>query len=264
MSILAKSTPSQVCFLLIELVLVLLFLLFLAAAVFTKPNIGSAAGMFICALLTVILVKRSAFVSLIKTAYKTQAGKVIITAIAVLAVIGVITAIVISVLMIRATNNLPDEPTTVIVLGCRVKENGPSLMLQKRMDAAYDYMTENENVICIASGGQGSDEPMSEAQAIKNSLVEKGISPDRIIMEDKSENTFQNIRNSLEIFDSMGMSRKAVIITSEFHQLRAKMIASKQGLECYSKSSPTYPPLLPSYWVREWFGVLHELIIGRK
>lgn len=56
MSILAKSTPSQVCFLLIELVLVLLFLLFLAAAVFTKPNIGSAAGMFICALLTVILV----------------------------------------------------------------------------------------------------------------------------------------------------------------------------------------------------------------
>ena len=43
MSILAKSTPSQVCFLLIELVLVLLFLLFLAAAVFTKPNIGSAA-----------------------------------------------------------------------------------------------------------------------------------------------------------------------------------------------------------------------------
>ena len=221
MSILAKSTPSQVCFLLIELVLVLLFLLFLAAAVFTKPNIGSAAGMFICALLTVILVKRSAFVSLIKTAYKTQAGKVIITAIAVLAVIGVITAIVISVLMIRATNNLPDEPTTVIVLGCRVKENGPSLMLQKRIDAAYDYMTENENVICIASGGQ-------------------------------------------EIFDSMGMSRKAVIITSEFHQLRAKMIASKQGLECYSKSSPTYPPLLPSYWVREWFGVLHELIIGRK
>ena len=188
----------------------------------------------------------------------------IITAIAALAVIGVITAIVISVLMIRAANNLPDEPTTVIVLGCRVKENGPSLMLQKRIDAAYDYMTENENVICIASGGQGSDEPMSEAQAIKNSLVEKGISPDRIIMEDKSENTFQNIRNSLEIFDSMGMSRKAVIITSEFHQLRAKMIASKQGLECYSKSSPTYPPLLPSYWVREWFGVLHELIIGRK
>ena len=146
MSILAKSTPSQVCFLLIELVLVLLFLLFLAAAVFTKPNIGSAAGMFICALLTVILVKRSAFVSLIKTAYKTQAGKVIITAIAALAVIGVITAIVISVLMISAANNLPDEPTTVIVLGCRVKENGPSLMLQKRIDAAYDYMTENENV----------------------------------------------------------------------------------------------------------------------
>ena len=78
MSILAKSTPSQVCFLLIELVLVLLFLLFLAAAVFTKPNIGSAAGMFISALLTVILVKRSAFVSLVKTAYKTQAGKGII------------------------------------------------------------------------------------------------------------------------------------------------------------------------------------------
>lgn len=115
--------------------------------------------------------------SLIKTAYKTQAGKVIITAIAAIAVIGVITAIVISVLMISAANNLPDEPTTVIVLGCRVKENGPSLMLQKRIDAAYDYMTENENVICIASGGQGSDEPMSEAQAIKIHLWKRASPP---------------------------------------------------------------------------------------
>lgn len=264
MSMIAKSTLSQVCFLLIELILVLLFLLFLASAIFTKPNIGSIAGMFICALLTGILIKRAAFVSFVKAAYGSLAGKVIITAIAALAAVGIITAIVISVLMISAMDRLPDEPTTVIVLGCRVKESGPSLMLQKRIDAAYDYMSSNEGVICIASGGQGSDEPMSEAQAIKNVLVEKGISPDRIIMEDKSENTFQNIRNSLEIIDSMGMSRKAVIVTSEFHQLRAKMIASKQGLECYSKSSPTYLPLLPSYWVREWFGVLHELIIGRK
>ena len=183
----------------------------------------------------------------------------------ILTALGLAYLIVVEVPIVGAASGDGDkEYDYIIVLGAAVHGDTPSLSLVERMSAARDYMQAHPQTIAIVSGGQGSDEPMSEAQAIKNSLVEKGISPDRIIMEDKSENTFQNIRNSLEIFDSMGMSRKAVIITSEFHQLRAKMIASKQGLECYSKSSPTYPPLLPSYWVREWFGVLHELIIGRK
>ena len=259
-----KGTFPGVCLLFLGVLSAAFFLLFLITGIRTKLHTGNAVGMVMSGFLTLVFLFPNKTGDIVCRLWGNSAGRVFLIIFAALAVISVITAVIISAAMIRAMDRRPEKPANVIILGCRVKENGPSLMLQKRIDAAYDYMTENENVICIASGGQGSDEPMSEAQAIKNSLVEKGISPDRIIMEDKSENTFQNIRNSLEIFDSMGMSRKAVIITSEFHQLRAKMIASKQGLECYSKSSPTYPPLLPSYWIREWFGVLHELIIGRK
>ena len=83
-------------------------------------------------------------------------------------------------------------------------------------------------------------------------------------MDEKSVNTFQNIRNSIEIIDSLGLERKAVIITSDYHQLRASVIADKQGLENYSVSSETPLYYLPAFWIREWFGVLHEIIIGRK
>ncbi len=259
-----KATPSGVCFILLELLLAAGFVMFLSAAVFTKPNFGNITGMLCCAVLAVLCVKRTAFAAFIKRLCSSTAGRAAVAAVSAVILIGIITAAVISVLMLLSMNRLPEAPAPVIVLGCRVKESGPSLMLQKRIDAAYEYMSENESVICIASGGKGSDEPVSEAQSIKDGLVKKGISPDRIILEDKSENTFQNIRNSIEILDKLETERRAVIVTSEFHQLRAKMIASKQGLECYSKSSPTYLPLLPSYWIREWFGVLHELIVGRK
>lgn len=260
----SKSTLSEVCFLLIEIISAAGFLLFAVTGICTTVNIGNVSGCGICAALFLFCVKRICIAAVISRALSTKTGRLVIISFCTIAVLCVIIAAVISFFMIRAMNRLPENPSNIIVLGCRVKENGPSLMLQKRIDAAYDYMMENEGVICIASGGKGNDEPISEAEAIKNGLEEKGISSDRIIIEDRSVNTFQNIRNSLEIIDSMGLERKAVIITSEFHQLRAGIIADKQGLDSYSKSSRTFLPLLPSYWIREWFGVLHELIIGRK
>ena len=240
------------------------FILFLATGFFTKFNLGNAVGMAVCSCITAVCIWHERFAEILAVMLRSRSGRIILTAAVTIAVICIICACVISVLMICAMNRLPSEPETVIVLGCRVKQEGPSLMLEKRINAAYEYLIENPSALCIASGGKGSDEPISEAQCIRDSLCRMGISADRIIMEDKSVNTFENIRNSLEIMDSLGMKRSAVIVTSEFHQLRAKIIASKQGLEAYSKSASTYLPLLPSYWIREWFGVMHEIIIGRK
>ncbi len=262
--IMGKSTLSEVCFLVLEILAVLGFLLFAVTGICTTVNIGNIAGCFIMAAVFILSLKRRFWAQLIINMQDTQSGKVLLAAMGTLAAACILIAVIISVCMLINMNRLPEKPANIIVLGCRVKDDGPSLMLGKRIDAAYEYMTENEDVICIASGGKGSDEPVSEAEAIKNALVEKGISSDRIILEDKSENTFQNIRNSLAIMDEMGFERRAVIITSEFHQLRAAIIAHKQGLECYSKSSSTFLPLLPSYWIREWFGVIHEIVIGRS
>ncbi len=259
-----KSTLSQVCFIIIEIIAVLGFLLFAVTGICTTFNAGNFSGCLICAVLFVAVLKRDMAAAIISAALKSSRGRIIVIAIFVIIIAAVLAAVIISVLMINAADRLPMQPETVIVLGCRVKESGPSLMLAKRIDAAYEYLSENESVMCIASGGKGADEPVSEAQCIKERLMSMGIDGDRIIMEDKSENTFQNIRNSLEIMDSLNLPRRAVIVTNEFHQLRASMIASKQGLEAYGKSAPTYLPLLPSYWIREWIAVTHEFIIGRK
>ena len=262
--LMSKSTLLAVCFLIIEVISVLAIIMFIATGLCTTFNLGNFVGSLISIFLLVLSLKRYDLAIFLGNVFKSAAGRIILTAVFSVFIICIVTALILSAFMISAMNNIPDEPATVIVLGCRVKDSGPSLMLEKRIEAAYEYLSEYENVICIASGGKGTDEPISEAQAIKNGLVSRGISSDRIILEDKSVNTFENIRNSMEIISSLSLEQRAVIVTSEFHQLRAKILAKKHGLEAYSKSSATFLPLLPSYWIREWFGVMHELIIGRK
>ncbi len=259
-----KSTLCVVCFLIIEILTISGLLLFVITAITSNLNIGNAAGILFCGCILFICIKRQWLADIISSAMKTTMGKTIFITVIVIISVAVITALVLSVFMVKAMNRVPDKPATVIVLGCRVKENGPSFMLEKRIITAYEYLNKNPETICIASGGQGLDEPVTESSAIKKRLIEFGISSERIIEEKRSTNTFENIKYSLEIMEKLGLEKRAVIITSEFHQLRAGIIAQKQGLEHYSKSSSTFAPLLLTYWIREWFGVLHELIIGRK
>lgn len=256
----SKGTLPQVCLFALGIISAGFFLLFLVSGITAKFHTGNAAGMLVSAGVSFVCLFPDTAAKLLLKAAETTAGRIFLVLFFLLAAVSVILAIVISVFMVRAIDNAPETPANVIVLGCRVKENGASLMLEKRIEAAYEYLSENPDVKCIASGGKGSDEPMSEAECIRDGLVSRGISEDRIILEDKSTNTYGNIRNSLVIMDSIGAERRAVIITSEFHQLRASMISKKQGLESYSKSSHTFLPLLPSYWVREWFAVAYEWV----
>ncbi|MGN0675457.1 MAG: YdcF family protein [Oscillospiraceae bacterium] len=180
----------------------------------------------------------------------------------IIAVLLIILAAVISVFMISSANSPPTGNTTVIILGCKVRGETPSLMLSKRISAAYDYLKENPETMCIVSGGQGSDEFISEAECMKRVLVEKGISPDRIIMEDCSTSTDENIRFSIAKMEEYGLTGGVTIVTSEYHQLRAKMIANDYGLESSSISAQTAWYLLPTYWLREWFGVTYKFLFG--
>jgi len=90
-------------------------------------------------------------------------------------------------------NILPQEETTVVVLGCRVKNKKPSLALKERLDKTYQYLNENPKLQCILSGGQGANEEISEAKCMYQYLVSKGIDPHRLYQEDKSTSTRENI-----------------------------------------------------------------------
>ena len=81
----------------------------------------------------------------------------------------------------------------IIVLGAQVRESGPSVVLQYRLDAAIDYLNKNPDTICIVSGGQGVNEPFSEAEGMAKYLLENGIEMDRILLEEMSKNGFHRL-----------------------------------------------------------------------
>ena len=115
----------------------------------------------------------------------------------------------------------------VIVLGARVNDDGPSGSLRERIEAAAEYLEANPDTVCIASGGQGEDEPMSEAQCIYEGLVAAGIDPSRIQLEDRSTSTYENLQNSLPM---LGEDVQTVgIVTSDFHVFRALCLARSFG-----------------------------------
>ena len=116
----------------------------------------------------------------------------------------------------------------LIVLGARVDPDGPSPALNRRLNAVMACLGDHPDAIIIASGGQGSDEPMSEAQCIRDELVKRGVDESRIVMEDKSTATIENIRYSMALMDSP--DAEVGIITNNYHVYRATRLARKAGL----------------------------------
>jgi len=225
--------------------------------------LGNCAGATISAVLLSIFIFWAPFCSLIGKLWESKIGKAVVSALGVLAVCCAIIAVVISACMLKAANSPPkNENITMIVLGCQVKNGGPSIMLRKRLDAAYDYLSEHESVKVIVSGGKGDDEAISEAQCMRDYLVAKGINSERIIMENKSTNTYENLSFSHKIIEDEKLPQRVCLVTDGYHQLRAGMIAERQGIDTDSISCQTSWWLVPTYWVREWFGVAYYKVLG--
>ena len=241
---------------------VLLLLVFIIPAFLNIINVGNIAGAFASLLILLATIFNSQLWEFIKRMLQNISGRIFVSIIAVVLAFIIGFAGFLTVRMICAINNKPDDPCTVVVLGCHVKGTEPSLMLARRLDAAYDYMIENPDVKCIVSGGQGSGEDISEADAMKLYLMNKGIDSERILKEDKSTNTLENISFSNEVLKENKIGSEIVIVTDGFHQYRASHIAEKLGLDSYSTSCHTRPELVPTYWVREWFALANEIFLN--
>lgn len=149
----------------------------------------------------------------------------------------------------------------LIVLGAQVKANGPSAALKFRLDTAYDYLTENDGTKCIVSGGQGANEPHSEAQGMRDYLIGKGIAPERIIMEDQSTDTSENIAFSARFLD---METDSVgIVTNNFHVFRGVHLAKHYGFKnVCGIAAPSNIYFQLNNMVREFFGIMKDLMYG--
>ena len=162
--------------------------------------------------------------------------------------------------IINHSNYTATDQSTVIVLGCQIRGDVPSGSLINRCKVAAAYLEEHPDAVCIASGGQGSDENLSEGQCIFNLLTERGISPDRIYIEDKSTSTDENIANSIKIIEEHGFSKEVAVATSDYHEKRAEMICKKNGLTAYSVPARATKWSRPTFFTREVFAVWAQLL----
>ena len=152
---------------------------------------------------------------------------------------------------------------TVVVLGCKAHGDQPSWMLGDRLKKAYSALSENPNVKCVVTGGKGDDEQFTEAYVMKKYLVEKGISPERIYVEELSGSTEENLLYTKSLIKLNGLSENIVIVTDRFHELRARIWAEKSGFKnIYSGCCETRSYLVTGYWFREMFGLARLYVFG--
>lgn len=156
----------------------------------------------------------------------------------------------------------------VIVLGCRVKPEGVSKTLLLRMEKAAEYARENPGTMLVLSGAQGDDEPQSEASFMRDYLVKAGVREEQLILEERSRNTAQNLTYSRQIIEERLPKGAADqvrigIITSNFHLLRARLIAEKQGMRnVRGIASGSDSVLLVHFCVRDSLAILKDRVLG--
>jgi len=161
-----------------------------------------------------------------------------------------------------AKNTTPQNADTMIVLGCQIWGEGPSEMLEYRLQNALKLYKRGIAKHIIVSGGQGPDEIITEAKAMKKWFVKNGVSENVIYEEDKSTSTYENLKFSKVIMDKHGF-KDAVIVTSDFHVFRSLWLSKRLGFEAKGAPSKTVDHLKPYYYLREIVSNIKSLLLDR-
>lgn len=183
-----------------------------------------------------------------------------------LTILLVVFFIVESILILFPKNNMHDRCDYLIILGASVKNTKPSLTLRGRLDKAIRYLDySKDDCYIVVSGGKGNDEKISESQAMKDYLVKYGINKNKIIMEEKSKNTYENFKYSKEKIEKN--SNKDIkelnikVVTTDFHSFRSFILAKVNTYGnvnfCTSKSINKF---IPVYYAREFFATIKTII----
>lgn len=177
--------------------------------------------------------------------------------------VGIAAILVLETLMMAAAGAVPEKPAdTVIVLGCGIFPDGRlTISLKNRLDAAYDYLDKHPDTIVIVSGGQGDNEPVSEAAAMQSYLISRGIEASRILTESKSTSTEENLEFSLKIMQEERLGTDVAVVTSDYHIYRALQSAKELGLTAYGIPSPTPWRVWLSCHVREWLAIVKTALL---
>lgn len=136
-------------------------------------------------------------------------------------------------LILKGTTDQPAaHPDSILILGAQVRGSNketayPSTVLKERLNTALAFIGKNPQASIIVCGGKGADEPDSEANVMAKYLIENGVHSSKIIREDQSTSTKENIANAQKKI----RLQNTVIVTSDFHIYRSKLLAHRLGIE---------------------------------
>lgn len=158
----------------------------------------------------------------------------------------------------------PRKSDCIIILGCQVRGTTLSQFLKKRLDKGIELYNGGFADYILVSGGQGPGEEITEAEAMKRYLLSQGIDENKIIIEDKSGNTMENLRYSKDVMNKKQLNT-AIVVSNKYHLKRASVMAKKVGLNA------SYSGVFISRYIfdeiygffREIPGIIRLYIFGR-
>ena len=161
------------------------------------------------------------------------------------------------------------DPGVMLILGCQVQPGGPSMLLRDRLDTALAYWKEHPQLLIVVSGGQGADEPQSEAQCMYDYLTQSGVPAEQVWREDESRNTMQNLRNTkalLEQADIPWEKAGLLVVSNGFHLTRVRMLAQRVfGAELSTLAAPSsHAPSRWKMYVREPLALIKSFVVDRE
>lgn len=148
----------------------------------------------------------------------------------------------------------------IIIHGAGLRGEEPTPLLKGRIDKAVElWKAQGARAILVPSGGQGSDEVISEAEAMSRYLTASGIPQDSILLEDRSTTTMENLLFAKHLLDAQGLGTyRCAFVTSDYHVFRTALYASKVGLKGDGIGSKTAGYYFPTAFIREFIAITKE------
>ncbi len=171
------------------------------------------------------------------------------------------------ILSVKAARRIPAfDKDYILILGCQINKDGTlTKLLQGRTDRAVEFsrmqkQSTGKELVFVPSGGKGNDEVIAEAEAIRNYLVSTGIPEKNILVENKSANTFENLRNSARMIREQSDGKKVNIAfsTTNYHVFRAGIFATEQGIRTEGIGAKTKSYFWINAFIREFVATLYS------
>ena len=169
----------------------------------------------------------------------------------------------------NAKTTVEGQPEIMVILGCQMRESGPSMSLQDRLDTALTYLEENSVEKIVVSGGQGRDEPCSEARGMADYLIAAGVSEEQIYLEENSHSTPENLDLTYDLLVELGEdpNQEILVVSSGFHLGRVRLLGSRvwgsdENLSLLA-APVSYKPAAVSAFFREPLAVVKSYLLDR-